>query len=219
MPSSPTAAQSDTSRRNGGRSHGPASEEGKARSARNGTRHGLFAAELELTSEEQAHFEALRDDLGRRHRPAGAAEEHWVRQVAVTMLRRERLDALEMRVLDLALEGADAVREAGLPSPATVLRYRARLQRDHEHAMRELAAARDARGRNFSENSNPTPDMAAQLAQIEAEAAAAADRDIARLLAMRGMDGKLEPEPASPFALNRAQRRRLEARQRQAACG
>ncbi|MDF1587068.1 hypothetical protein, partial [Marinimicrococcus flavescens] len=87
------------------------------------------------------------------------------------------------------------------------------------HAMRELAAAREARGRETVENSNPTPDMAAQLAQIEAEAAAAADRDIARLLAMRGAHGKHEPEPAPAFTLNRAQRRRLEARQRQAACG
>ncbi|MDX6752420.1 hypothetical protein SH611_21685 [Geminicoccaceae bacterium 1502E] len=219
MPSSPTAAQSDASRRNGARSPGPVSEDGKARSARNGTRHGLFAAELELSPEEQAHLEALLDDLGRRHRPEGKMEAHWVRQVAMTMLRRERLDALEMRVLDLAMEGADSVREAGLPSPATLLRYRARLQRDHEHAMREIAAAREARGRGTVENSNPTPDIAAQLAQIEAEAAAAADRDIARLLTMRGAHGKHEPEDTPPFALNRAQRRRLEARQRQAACG
>ncbi|MDX6751651.1 hypothetical protein SH611_17740 [Geminicoccaceae bacterium 1502E] len=219
MPSSPTAAQSDASRRNGARSRGPVSGEGKARSARNGTRHGLFAAELELTSEEQAHLAALLDDLGRRHRPEGAAEEHWVRQVAVTMLRRERLDVLEMRVLDLAVEGAEALREAGLPSPATVLRYRVRLQRDHEHAMRELAAARDARGHGMVANSNPTLGMAAQLAQIEAEAAAAADCDMARLLALRHQHGKPEPEPAPAFALNRAQRRRLEARQRQAACG
>ncbi|MDF1587451.1 hypothetical protein PZ740_13770, partial [Rhodospirillales bacterium YIM 152171] len=147
MPSSPTAVQSDTSRRNGARSRGPVTGEGKARSARNGTRHGLFAAELELAPHEDAHLAALLGDLGRRHRPVGEAEEHWVRQVAVTMLRRERLDALEMRVLDLVMEGAESVREAGSPSPATLLRYRARLQRDHEHAMRELAAAREARGR------------------------------------------------------------------------
>ncbi|MDF1585691.1 hypothetical protein [Marinimicrococcus flavescens] len=107
--------------------------------------------------------------------------------------------------------------EAGLPSPATVLRYRARLQRDHAHAMPALPPAPAPRGRATVENPNPRPDMAARLAQPEAEAAADTGELMARLLAMRGAGGKDEPEPTTPLARNSAPRRRMEAWQRQAA--
>ncbi|MDF1587158.1 hypothetical protein PZ740_12295 [Rhodospirillales bacterium YIM 152171] len=53
-----------------------------------------------------------------------------------------------------------------------MLRYRARLRRDHQHPMRERAAAPAPGGRETVANSNPSSDMAARLAQPEAEAAA-----------------------------------------------
>ncbi|MDF1586080.1 hypothetical protein PZ740_06760, partial [Rhodospirillales bacterium YIM 152171] len=68
----------------------------------------------------------------------------------------ERLDALERCVLDGG-GAAAAVREGARPSPATAPRYRARLQRGHEQAMRERAAARTLRGRKTGENANPRP--------------------------------------------------------------
>ncbi|MDF1585808.1 hypothetical protein, partial [Marinimicrococcus flavescens] len=87
MPSTPTAAQADASRRNG-------------------TRHALLAEEFLPSRREEVHLAVLLDDLARRHRPVGEVEAHWVRQIAIAMLRTERLNALELRVLDAALEGA-----------------------------------------------------------------------------------------------------------------
>ncbi|MDF1587270.1 hypothetical protein [Marinimicrococcus flavescens] len=211
MPHAPSVAQSDASRFNGALSRGPVTPEGKAASAGNGQRHGLFSETLALEPAEETHFQGLLDSLGARHRPADEVESYWVRQMAICMVRTERLNALELRVLDAALEGAGAVREARLPSPATVLRYRARLQRDHEHAARELAAAKAQRRPAEPEKTNPRTDMAAQLAQVEAAAAADTERFMARLLAMRGAEGKVEPDGLPSAGLNRAQRRRQRA--------
>ncbi|MDX6751238.1 hypothetical protein SH611_15595 [Geminicoccaceae bacterium 1502E] len=211
MPQAPTVAQTDASRANGALSRGPVTPGGKATSARNGLRHGLFSETLALEPAEEAHFRGLLDSLGARHRPADEVETYWVRQMAICMMRTERLNALELRVLEAALEGAAAVREARLPSPATVLRYRARLQRDHEHAARELAAAKAQRRPAGAEKTNPRTDMAAQLAEVEAAAAADTERVMARLLAMRGEEGKAEPDGLPLAGLNRAQRRRQRA--------
>lgn len=228
MPCAPTSSQSEASRRNGALSCGPLTSRGKAASARNGLRHGLFADKLQLDEEEAAHFSDLLDDLARLHRPVGAVEAHWVRQMAVEMIRAERLNVIELRVEQAALAGLEAVREAGLPSPATVLRYRARLQRDQERAAGELAAARALRAAGSETVAMPAAKQA-QPAEVDKAASARADTMLPGLLAALGGNGaveaevararfgKPEPEPAMPAALNRAQRRRMEARQRQAA--
>ena len=60
MPTARTAAQQATSRTNGSRSRGPVSEAGKARSARNGTKHGLRGGPFALLpGEDRAEFAAL----------------------------------------------------------------------------------------------------------------------------------------------------------------
>ena len=75
MPASPTAAQSAASRANGARSHGPATPEGKARSALNGTRHGLRGATFALLPDEDpAEWAAVLAGYLARVRPADAAE-------------------------------------------------------------------------------------------------------------------------------------------------
>jgi hypothetical protein len=59
MSSTPTPAQSAASRHNGARSHGPASEAGKARAALNGVRHGLCGRTFFLLADEDpAEFAA-----------------------------------------------------------------------------------------------------------------------------------------------------------------
>ena len=51
-----TPAQRDANRRNAQRSTGPKSPEGKARSARNATTHGIFCRDICLDGESEAEF-------------------------------------------------------------------------------------------------------------------------------------------------------------------
>src|SRR3954447_13942817 len=102
MPLSPTAAQSATSRANGALSRGPATPSGKARSALNGTRHGLAGPFRLLPGEDAAAHERLRAALLARHAPADAAEEHWVEELAFAAWRLRRLRALDAAALDAA---------------------------------------------------------------------------------------------------------------------
>ena len=143
MPATRTALQIEASRRNGARSRGPKTAAGKARSARNATRHGIASRTFVLVREEErAAHAALCTDLSARLRPRGALEEHWVQRLLDALWRLSRLDLLEARALEALLEGGEG---GGLPSLATLCRYRARIARDirdAEERLRELRAAR-----------------------------------------------------------------------------
>jgi hypothetical protein len=118
--------------------------EGTARSARNSLRHGLCAKTLVLAEDEDAAaLAALRAALVARHLPRDAAEAHCVEELAFAAWRQRRLRALEAEVL--ARAGATVEDEASpsfLPSLSTVIRYRARLDRDWRRAGEELEALR-----------------------------------------------------------------------------
>src|SRR3954449_10139478 len=100
MPLSPTAAQSATSRANGALSRGPATPEGKARSALNGTRHGLRGrAFVILPDEDPAEWAAVLAGYLARLRPADAAELACVERLAACDWREGRLLRLETETL------------------------------------------------------------------------------------------------------------------------
>src|SRR5215211_5849437 len=100
MPATPSPAQQDASRANGSRSRGPATEEGKARSARNGTRHGLRGGPFSLLpGEDREGFMALHAAVTADWRPRDAYERRWVRELVTAMWRQDRLHALELATL------------------------------------------------------------------------------------------------------------------------
>jgi hypothetical protein len=141
MPTS--ASPADIARRNGALSHGPVTAEGKARSALNATRHGLCARTLVLgDGEDQAELDALRAAMLARHLPMDAAETHWVDELVFVAWRQRRLRVLEDAVLARAGAADDG---PALPSLATLIRYRGRLDRDWRRAADELAALRRGR--------------------------------------------------------------------------
>ncbi len=182
-----SAAQAEASRRNGAKSRGPATEAGKARSARNATRHGLNSRTIVLTTaEDRAAHARLAEAVTGQYRPEGALEEHWVARLIEAMWRQTRLEIIESRVLEAMILGEEAV---GLPSLATVSRYRARIARDLAEARRQLEALqeerREARRRRLLRQA--TPERLRRLA----------DR-------LQQRDGTNEPEaariPAAPAA-------------------
>jgi len=122
MKRKPGEKQAAASRANGKNSHGPVTPEGKLRSRRNSTRHGLLARAIVLEGESRDRFndlvrqlnEALRPQTQIDHLLVGKmAASHW-RQVRVCNLEREgektlgdhemRLDRQFFRTLDRYLK-------------------------------------------------------------------------------------------------------------------
>src|SRR3954453_22362517 len=100
MPAIPTAVQSAASRANGALSRGPTMPEGKARSALNGTRHGLRGSIFTLLpGEEAAAWAAGLAGYLARFRPADAAETLCVERLAACDWREARLLRLEAEML------------------------------------------------------------------------------------------------------------------------
>src|SRR3954464_7883 len=100
MPVCPTPAQAKASRLNGALSRGPATPEGKARSALNGTRHGLRGRTFViLPDEDPAEWLGLPPGGLARLRPAHAAETGCVERLAACDWREDRLERLDAETL------------------------------------------------------------------------------------------------------------------------
>jgi hypothetical protein len=100
-PHEPTRlSRAEAARRNGAKSRGPRTPEGKRRSARNALKHGLIADTFPLLpGEDGAAFDELEARLAARYRPACEVAAHLVQRLASVMWRQYRADRLEAEVL------------------------------------------------------------------------------------------------------------------------
>jgi hypothetical protein len=140
-------ARAEASRKNGARSRGPKTPEGKARSAQNALKHGMRAQKYEVLPEEDAaEFAALEAALVEELAPAGALQAVLARRVAVAAWRLARADRIEVELfeerhipgggLGLAL-----IRDGnGTRSFETLLRYRGAAMAEFWRALRTLKA-------------------------------------------------------------------------------
>ena len=132
----------DAARANGARSHGPATDAGKARSARNGTRHGLRGGPFALLpGEDRDEFAELHAAVTSDWGPRDAYERRWVMELVTSMWRQDRLRGLELAVLDAAASESPPS-EATVKKLATFARYGARIDKDMATALQALRALR-----------------------------------------------------------------------------
>src|SRR3954470_12337232 len=130
MPASPPPPQPAPPRANGALGRGPATPDGKARSAANATRHGLRATSGTVPPEHAPELAALRDALTARLAPIDPVERHWVGEIAFALWQQQRLRAVTDLALAAAEGGTSEPERPRLPSLATLARYRARIERD-----------------------------------------------------------------------------------------
>ena len=87
----PTEKQIAASRANGAKTHGPATPEGKRKSARNSFRHGLLAKAVVFEGESREQFAALLKAFCDELQPQSPIEDLLVQKMAVNQWRQERL--------------------------------------------------------------------------------------------------------------------------------
>ena len=166
MPATRPPAQVAASRINGARSQGPTTDAGKARSAKNGTRHGLRGGPFSLLpGEDREAFTALHAAVAADWRPRDAYEHRWVPELVTAMWRQDRLHALEIATLTAA--GAESpLSEATLRRLTTFARYGARIDKDIGRALQALRVLRDRADARIEESQNDTPEPAGLEPQV-----------------------------------------------------
>jgi hypothetical protein len=144
-----SSARAEASRKNGARSRGPTTPEGKARSAQNALKHGMRAQKyVVLPEEDAAEFAALEAALILELAPQGVLQSILVRRIARAAWRLERAERLEVELFEERLRavrdggvGLALIRDGnGTRSFETLLRYRGAAMAEFWRALRTLKA-------------------------------------------------------------------------------
>ena len=139
--------RSEAARRNGAKSRGPKTEEGKLRSSQNSVKHGMYARSIVLPGESQEEYDQLRDQYLAEFTPTGPAEHHEVE----TMLNAE-WRIRRFRYMETAAIAEQMPNHREYPHDAqvavsynwsegtvkNVYQFEPRLQRDYDRALRRL---------------------------------------------------------------------------------
>ena len=143
-----SSARAEASRKNGAKSRGPNTPEGKACSSQNALKHGMRAEKhVVLPDEDAAEFAALEAALVAELAPTGLLQAMLARRVAVAAWRLARADRIEADLFAERSYGADAnpglalIRDGnGTRSFETLLRYRGAAMAEFMRALRTLKA-------------------------------------------------------------------------------
>jgi hypothetical protein len=141
------SARAEASRRNGAKSKGPKTPEGKARSAQNALKHG-FRAQMHvvLPGESASDFAALETAMLEELAPEGALQAVLARRVVAAAWRLERAERIEAGLFEHCLRGERnlglaLIRDGNGPRAFdTLLRYRGGTLAELWRALRTLKA-------------------------------------------------------------------------------
>ena len=140
-------ARAAASRRNGAKSRGPKTPEGKARSAQNALKHGMRALRyVVLPDEDGVAFQALEAALMDELAPVGTLQVVLVRRVAMAAWRLARADRMEVELFEErrwenAGVGMALIRDGnGTRSFETLMRYRGAAMAEFWRALKTLKA-------------------------------------------------------------------------------
>jgi hypothetical protein len=149
-----SVAQTEANRRNAQRSTGPRSISGKARSARNATRHGCLSAAVVIPGEVASDWEVHLDGVIASLAPVGALEARLAERMAFALWRLNRVVVAEAKAF--APSSIEERLGIGLPpvsgpldEMSNLMRYEAQAMRAYTHARTEFHEARVARQRGI----------------------------------------------------------------------
>lgn len=150
-----TPRQVAANRANAKKSTGPKTDGGKAVSASNARKHGLFGRDVAFLQEDPEAFDALVSGLRAQFHPGSALEEELVDQLALAFWRNRRLAKAERNGLNKYLrhqlkyssDGQDETTPASFSVSQLVLygRYQAMLTNEVRRNLQMLAEAQDRR--------------------------------------------------------------------------
>jgi hypothetical protein len=196
-------ARAEASRRNGAKSRGPRTPEGKTRSAQNALKHGLRTEKhVVLPDEDATEFEALEAAMLEELAPAGALQTVLARRVAIAVWRLARADRLEAELFEERHwadggVGLALIRDGnGTRSFETLLRYPGAAMAEFWRALRTLKALQAEQAARLQ------PEAATDLGL--AEQAIAAPPRVQRARPdepKRGAPPQLDQAPSEPTAL------------------
>jgi hypothetical protein len=168
-------ARAEASRKNGAKSRGPKTAEGKARSAQNALKHGMRAQKYVVLPEEDAdEFAALAAAMIAELAPVGALQTVLARRVAVAAWRLARADRLEVdlfqeRAYSNASPGLALIRDGnGTRSFETLLRYRGAAMAEFWRALRTLKALQAERAAQLEHAAATNPALEEAAIHLEA---------------------------------------------------
>ena len=164
-----SSRRAEAARRNGAKSQGPKTEEGKLRSSQNSLQHGMHARTIILPGESQEEYDQLRDEYLDQFNPAGPAEKHEVEtlynaEFRIRRMRRMEVAHVKYRIdrgsqkdkdLATAIGYQNEINSCGAGGVAAVYQFEPKLQRDYDRALRRLLDLQKRR----ANVSPPPPDI------------------------------------------------------------
>ena len=144
-----SSRRAEAARRNGAKSRGPKTEEGKLRSSQNSLKHGMHARTLILPGESQEEYDQLRDEYLEQFAPAGPAEKHEVETLYNAEFRIRRMRRMEVAHVKFQMDEGLDHNDLGIATGyefdvntgggvTAVYNFEPKLQRDFDRALRRL---------------------------------------------------------------------------------